>query len=197
METLTLLLVLLVLGLWMLGAYNRLVRLRNNCTSLFTQVEQRARERHGLVDQLAQVLRSVLADQRGQVEIAAAAARQAGQALEATRQRPVRAGAVEQLSRAEEVLDQALSQLDEALRHHVSQQDASPLTPSDAAPITHLAELLTQLDGVQSSTDFARQVYNQAAHDYNAALGLFPTTVVAGLFRFTAVALMPAGRSRS
>lgn len=133
METLTLLLVLLVLGLWMLGAYNRLVRLRNNCTSLFTQVEQRARERHGLVDQLAQVLRSVLADQRGQVEIAAAAARQAGQALEATRQRPVRAGAVEQLSRAEEVLDQALSQLDEALRHHVSQQDASPLTPSDAA----------------------------------------------------------------
>jgi LemA protein len=211
-EILTLLLLLALLGFWMLGAYNRLVRLRNASMSLFSQVEQHARERHGLVEKLAQTLRSVLTEQRDLVEIAAASARQAGTALEATKPRPLRANTMQQLSRTEEVLDQALTRLDEALRRHVAQQasdtDAAapakpatdteePADPAAAHPPPSLAELLTRLDGVQAQNDFARQVYNQAASDYNAALRLFPTTVVAGLFRFEAVATMPLARHRN
>jgi LemA protein len=102
---------------------------------------------------------------------------------------------MQQLSRTEEVLDQALQQLDEVLRRHVAQQ-AGGSDPTADEP-QQLAELLTQLDGVQTQNDFARQVYNQAASDYNTALRLFPTTVVAGLFSFDPVATMPLGRPRS
>lgn len=209
-EILTLLLIAL-LGFWMLGAYNRLVRLRNASINLFGNVEHNARERHGLVEKLAQALRVVLTEHRDLVEIAAAAARQTGNALEATRARPIRTSAMQQLSRTEEVLDQALSRLDEALRRHVAAQ-ASEATPGDTAadPPTPaatpessepaepgLSDLLTRLDGVQIQNDFARQVYNQAASDYNSALRLFPTTLVAGLFRFESVATMPLARPRS
>lgn len=228
MELLILLLFAL-LGFWILGGYNRLIRLRNACTTLFNQVELMARERQRLVDQLARALRIRLIEQRDLVEMAAAAARQTATALDAVRVRPLRVGAIQQLARTEEVLDQAIARLDEALRRHVALQasqtepiamlaastdgePAEPVLPAATEPAPppdstgaqlpaliepSLTELLTRLDSVQVQNDFARQVYNQAAGDYNAALRLFPTTVLAGLFRFEATVSMPMARPRS
>jgi LemA protein len=205
-----------LLGFWMLGGYNRLVRLRNACMSLFGPVEVHARERQTLVERLTRALRIRLIEQRDLVEMAAAAARQTGTALEAVRARPLRVNAIQQLSRTEEVLDQAIAHLDEALRRHVALQasQAEPIavleppppppanaqTPSAQLPALiepSLTELLTLLDSTQVRNDFARQVYNQAANDYNTALHLFPTTVLAGLFRFEPAVTMPLARSRA
>jgi LemA protein len=205
-----------LLGFWMLGGYNRLVRLRNACMSLFGPVELHARERQTLVERLTRALRIRLIEQRDLVEMAAAAARQTGTALEAVRARPLRVNAIQQLSRTEEVLDQAIAHLDEALRRHVALQasqaepvavlEPPPPPPTDAQRSSaqlpaliepSLTELLTLLDSTQVKNDFARQVYNQAANDYNAALHLFPTTVLAGLFRFEPAVTMPLARSRA
>lgn len=215
MEILILLLFAL-LGFWMLGGYNRLVRLRNACMSLFGPVELHARERQTLVERLTRTLRILLIEQRDMVEMAAAAARQTGTALEAVRVRPLRVNAIQQLSRTEEVLDRAVAHLDEALRRHVALQasQAEPVAvleppppppaaqPSGGAQLPaliepSLSELLTLLDSAQVKNDFARQVYNQAANDYNAALHLFPTTVLAGLFRFEPAVTMPLARART
>lgn len=215
MEILILLL-LALLGFWMLGGYNRLVRLRNACMSLFGPVELHARERQTLVERLTRTLRILLIEQRDMVEMAAAAARQTGTALEAVRLRPLRVNAIQQLSRTEEVLDRAVAHLDEALRRHVALQasQAEPVAvleppppppaaqPSGGAQLPaliepSLSELLTLLDSAQVKNDFARQVYNQAANDYNAALHLFPTTVLAGLFRFEPAVTMPLARART
>lgn len=206
---------LAVLGFWMLGGYNRLVRLRNACMTLFGPVEQHARERQTLVERLTRALRLMLIEHRDLVEMAAAAARQTGTALEAVRARPLRVHAIQQLSRTEEVLDQAVAHLDEALRRHVALQvslvkPVAALEPSVSPPDAgsssaqlpaliepSLTELLTLLDSAQVKNDFARQVYNQAANDYNAALHLFPTTVLAGLFRFERAVTMPLARARA
>jgi LemA protein len=210
------LLLFALLGFWMLGGYNRLVRLRNACMALFGPVELHARERQTLVERLTRTLRILLIEQRDMVEMAAAAARQTGAALEAVRVRPLRVNAIQQLSRTEEVLDQAVAHLDESLRRHVALRASQaepvailepPPPPPDATPTStaqlpaliepNLTELLTWLDSAQLKNDFARQVYNQAANDYNAALNLFPTTVLAGLFRFEPAVTMPLARARA
>lgn len=81
---------------------------------------------------------------------------------------------LQQLALAEEVLVATLDDLGLAL------QDVT----SGVGPDPAVSDLLRQRDALQEQIAFSRQVYNQAADEYNRAAALFPTTVVAGLFRF-------------
>ena len=172
-----------VLGLWTLGAYNRLVRLRNSMRTAFAPLASQLRQRHAVALTLAEVSRTRMNEstQGALIDLALTAASQAGRASDHVQLRPLRGDVLQQLAVAEEVLVAALDELGHAL------QDLTSGTGPDPA----VSDLLRQRDALQEQIAFSRQVYNHSADDYNRAVALFPTTLVAGLFGFHAAPEFP------
>jgi LemA protein len=184
---LTLLLIAAVLTFWMLGAYNRLVRLRNVIATVFQGFALQALERTGLVSRLSDLAREHMAERDDLIEAAVQADKALSRALEAARLKPVQPRTVAELGRCDHALALSLDALCASLREHVGYVDTQ-FDPEVQHPVIIVLE---RLAGVLEQTDFARLTYNQAVGDYNAAIRQFPSTVVAALFGFKAAALLP------
>ncbi|HSN32618.1 MAG TPA: LemA family protein [Ideonella sp.] len=167
--------VLAVLLFWAVGAYNRLVALRNAIGAAWTQIDEPLRRRRELLQQLIGLLREPLAAEHAALDAVLAASEQAHAASLAVKPRPGEALAIESLQLAEKVLAGALARLRALLEQHPSEQ-----------PV--LAECRAEIDAIEQKLVFRRQLYNQAAHHYNDAVRQFPTSLLTPLFRFA-----PAG----
>jgi LemA protein len=165
--------VLAVLLFWAVGAYNRLVALRNAIGDAWAQIDAPLRRRRELLPQLVGALREPLAAEHGALDAVLASSEQAFAASLAVRPRPGDAGAIESLQLAEQVLAGALARL----RSLLEQQ---PALLEDAT----LAACRAEIDTLEQKLQFRRQLYNQAAHNYNDALRQFPTRLLRPLFRF-------------
>src|SRR6478672_9626940 len=100
-----------VLVFWIVGAYNRLVRLRNDLVARFGAVDERYRQRQALLERQLELLSGALAAAAPRLEALRAACRQADAAREHARTRPGAAGAVTSLRVAEDILAEARSHL--------------------------------------------------------------------------------------
>jgi LemA protein len=176
-----------LIGFWMLGAYNRLVRLRNIIGSVFQTFALQARERTELVTHLIGLAREHMPERTDLVDAAVAAEQELARALEVARLKPVHPRMLAEFGRSDHALSLSLGILCSSLREHVGYADTH-IDPDAQHPVL---TLLGQLDGVLEQTDFARLTYNQAVSDYNTSIRLFPTTLVAAVFGFEAAALLP------
>lgn len=100
--------VLALLIFWSVGAYNRLVRLRNAITNAFAQIDVQLKRRHDLIPNLVEVARKYLEHERDTFERVTAARNQAIAACDLVRARPGQPGPVKSLALAEEVLASAM-----------------------------------------------------------------------------------------
>ena len=156
-----------VLLFWAVGAYNRLVGLRNALVAGFVSVEAQFRHRHALLLQLADALAPSLADTPQPVEALRAACAQVDAACERASQRPAVLGLVTSLRLAEEILT-----------------DVRRRVPTAALEDPALAELSATLTAGDNTLAFARGQFNTCVDAYNRATAQFPTWLIAGLFRF-------------
>jgi LemA protein len=162
-----------VLAFWMLGAYNRLVRLRQTITAAFALVDAQFKQRHEL---LSGLIDSVLAQSAGADDDAAsldAARRQARVTAERVAQRPANAGRVASLALAEQVLQGTIASV-------VAHAQAHASLPGSA----RIGELLNELTTTQHRLAAASEAFNASALDYNRSIEQFPTRLIAGLFGF-------------
>jgi LemA protein len=162
-----------VLGFWMLGAYNRLVRLRQAVTSAFSQVDAQFGQRHDLLGELVEAATPGLADAPEAVAAVDAARRQARIAAEHAGQRAAGAGRMASLVLAEQVLRTAVSRL-------VTLVKARPALRSDP----RLRDAMQALSTTQHRLAAARDAFNAAVRDYNHGVLQFPTRLIAGMFGF-------------
>ena len=158
-QTLLIALTAAVLVFWSVGAYNRLVGLRNELLRCFAPVDEQFRARHALLQRWAD---SATEAGPAVLESFRAACQQAEAACSHVRASPARAGTLTSLRLAEDILAQARERLPAG---------------ADEALTAALAEADTTLA-------FARRQFNDAAHAYNRAVSQFPTWVLAGLFGF-------------
>jgi len=156
-----------VLIFWAVGAYNRLVGLRNTLVRSFAPVEAQFRHRHALLLRLADALATSLAATPQPVEALRAACAQAEAACQRARGRPGAPGLTTSLRLAEEIL-----------------ADARQRLPSEALADTELASLNAELTAGDNTLAFARRQFNDSVESYNRAVRQFPTWLIAGLFRF-------------
>jgi LemA protein len=163
--------VVAILVFWMVGAYNRLVRLRNDLVARFGTVDERYRQRQALLERQLELLSGALAAAAPRLEALRAACRQADAAREHARARPSAAGAVTSLRVAEDILAEARAHL-----------------PVQALPGTDLPEINTELATSDTALTFARAEFNAAVAAYNDSVRQFPTVLVAQLFSFRAAA---------
>jgi len=176
--------VLAVLIFWGVGAYNRLVRLRNVIGNSFAQIDVQLKRRYDLIPNLVEVARKYAAHERETLEAVTAARNQAKAAADVARSRPAAAGAVTSLAMAEQVLGGAMTKL-------MALVEAYPELKADQS----LRELSEELTSTENKVAFSRQLFNDATLDYNNAAQQFPTSLMANLFGFREAAMLQSTTS--
>ena len=164
-----------VLGFWMLGAYNRLVRLRQVMTAAFTLVDAQLRQRHELLGELIEASVVTLADMPEAADAVDAARRQARVAADHAAKRAASVGRMASLVLAEQVLRTAVS-------HLVTLVKVRPALRNDP----RLREVMQNLSTTQHRLSAARDSFNAAVENYNFGVRQFPTRLIAGMLGFQA-----------
>ncbi len=164
---------LLVLGLWVLGAHNRTTTLKAAVLAGWAALDSVLQDRAQAVAALLQASAEPLASETAAREAVAQALAQAQAAADVVRRAPASADPVADLGKADAVLAAVLVRL-VAL---VEQQPALLARPEVAGP-------LQVLKLVPARTAFARQVFNEAGQAYNDATTQFPTRLLGSLLRF-------------
>ena len=175
---------LALLIFWSVGAYNRLVRLKNVIANVFAQIDVQLKRRHDLIPNLVDAATKYLQHERETLEAVTLARSHARTASEAARLRPASAVAVNALMVAEQALDGSLGRLF-ALR------EAYPELKADET-IQALSEELTS---TENKVGFARQAYNDSVLDYNHAQAQFPALLIARMFGFAPAVMLQATQS--
>ena len=156
------LLAIVVIGLFVIGVYNRLVAYRNRYKNAFSQIDVQLKRRHDLIPNLVETVKGYAAHESKTLESVIAARTQA-----------VAAPTVDARIAAEGQLSQALSRLMVVTEQY----------PDLKANQNFLA-LQEELTSTENKISFARQAYNDAATGYNIRLETFPSNLIAGNFGF-------------
>jgi LemA protein len=156
---LILLALVVLVVLWVIGAYNGLIGLKNKVANAWKQIDVQLKRRHDLIPNLVNTVKGAMDFERGTLE-----------AVIAARNKAVNATGVAATAKAEGELTQALGRL-------FALTEAYP----DLKATGNVAQLQEELTSTENKIGFARQLYNDVATEYNTRQATFPTMLVAGL----------------
>ncbi|HEV8148568.1 MAG TPA: LemA family protein [Gemmatimonadales bacterium] len=157
----TVILVVLVVAvlLWVVGAYNTLVSLKNQVVNAWKQIDVQLKRRHDLIPNLVNTVKGYMNFERSTLESVISA-----------RNKAVAAQGVAQTAQAEGELSQALGRLFALSENYPELKSSS-----------NVLQLQEELTSTENKIGFARQLYNDVATQYNTRQAQFPTSLVAGL----------------
>jgi LemA protein len=164
MSSWILLILIVAVALWIVGAYNGLVSLKNQTANAFKQIDVQLKRRHDLVPNLVNAVRGAMEFEKGTLE---AVIQARNQAVKVNAAGP---GAVKQISQAENALSSALSRLMVVVEQYPQLKATG-----------NIGQLQEELTSTENKVAFARQLYNDTATLYNTKQQQFPTSLVAGL----------------
>ena len=159
--------------MWLVGAYNRLVALRNRFKNAYAQIDVQLKRRYDLIPNLVETAKGYIKHERGTLEAVVAARNAASAANARAAQNPGDAAAMKELSGAETALTSTLGRL-------FAVAEAYP----DLKANTTMMALMEELTSTENKVAFARQAYNDAVMSYNTQRETFPTNMIAGPFNF-------------
>ncbi len=152
-----------IAGGWLVGVYNRLVRLKVRCEDAWASIDVQLKRRYDLIPNLVETVKGYAKHERETLE-AVIRARQAG----------IEAGTVQEQAQAENMLTGALRQL-------FALSEAYPELKANE----NFARLQEELSSTENKIAFARQHYNDSVREYNTRLETFPDNLLAGTFGFS------------
>ena len=159
--------------MWVVGAYNTLVALRNRFKNAFAQIDVQLKRRYDLIPNLVETAKGYIKHERGTLEAVIAARNAASTANVRAAQNPGDAAAMKELSGAEAALTGTLGRL-------FALSEAYP----DLKANTTMLSLMEELTSTENKVAFARQAYNDSVMSYNTQRETFPTNMIAGPFNF-------------
>ena len=152
-----------LLLLYVLGIYNRLVRLRALVKEAFSGITVQLRRRADLIPNLVESVQGYAAHEREVFE-------EVSQARAAT----VNAGSVEATAQADAQMTGLLGRL-------FAVAEAYPELKAN----TNFLQLQDQLSGIETELQGARRYYNATVRDLNSTVQSFPPVLIAGPLGFT------------
>ncbi|GAA4021782.1 LemA family protein [Actimicrobium antarcticum] len=176
-------LVLLVL-FWAIGAYNRLVSMRNQFRNAFSQIDVQLKRRYDLIPNLVETAKAYMQHESQTLEAVILARNQAVTANAQAAADPASAAALQQMASAEGALGASLGKL-------FALSEAYP----DLKANENMMQLTEELTSTENRIAFARQAYNDGVMHYNTALEQFPGSVIATMCAFKPAELLQATES--
>lgn len=161
----------LLFALWVMGAYNGLVKLRNRYRNAFAQIDVQLKRRHDLIPNLVETAKGFMKHERETLEAVIQARNMASSARQGANTED--ASSMGALMAAEGGLGNALGRL-------FALSESYPDLKSNA----NMMQLSEELTSTENKVAFSRQAYNDAVTDYNTQTEVFPSSVIAGMFNF-------------
>ena len=174
---------LLIIGVFLIATYNRLVSLRNRFRNGFAQIDVQLKRRYDLIPNLVETAKGYLKHERETLERVVTARNVAYTASQRVAANPGDAGAMKDLNAAESSLGGVLGRL-------FAVAEAYP----DLKANQNMLALQEELTSTENKVAFARQAFNDAVMLYNTARETFPTNLVAGMFQFQGAELFVLDR---
>jgi LemA protein len=163
----------LMVVMWAVSAYNRLVTLRNRFKNAFAQIDVQLKRRFDLIPNLVETAKGYMAHERGTLEAVIAARNTAVGASAKAAADPGDAGAVRSLMAADAALTGGLGKL-------FALAESYPQLKADQ----NMRQLSEELTSTENKVAFARQAYNDAVMAYNTQREIFPSVVIANFANF-------------
>jgi LemA protein len=179
-----LIVVVLVVLFWAVGAYNRLVSLQNQVKNAFSQIDVQLKRRYDLIPNLVETAKGYMKHERETLEAVIAARNQAVNANVKAAADPSDTGAVRQMATAEGMLSATLGKMF-ALSESYPELKANE----------NMMQLTEELTSTENRIAFARQAYNDGVMQYNTSRDQFPGSIIAGMFAFRAAELLQSTES--
>ena len=165
--------VILLLILWCIAAYNKLVVGRNRVKNGFAQIDVQLNRRYDLIPNLIETAKGYMKHERETLEAVTEARNQAAAAAQAVAGDPTNASAMQALSGAEGSLLGALGKLNVTM-------EAYP----DLKASANMLQVQEELTTTENKVAFSRQAYNDAVMQFNVQRESFPDSIIANMFNF-------------
>ena len=159
--------------LWIIGAYNGLVKLRNRYRNAFAQIDVQLKRRHDLIPNLVETAKGYLKHESETLEAVIAARNAAETAREGIS--PDNAEQMGALMAAEGGLGSVLGRL-------FALSEAYP----DLKANQNMMQFQEELASTENKVAFSRQAFNDSVMSYNNSCQNFPGNLVANNFGFKA-----------
>ncbi len=154
--------VLVRLIAFVIGAYNALIRLRNQVDNSWSQIDVQLKRRHDLIPNLVETAKGYMKHERGTFE-----------AITNARSQAMGAKSVSEASKAEGVLGEALSKFMLVVENY-----------PDLKANQNFLSVQEELTSTENKISFARQSYNDQVLFFNNKIQMFPSNIVANVFNF-------------
>ncbi len=158
---LILLIIAVLIGFYLMGTYNKLVRMRNGAEEAFKSINVFLKQRYDLIPNLVNTIKGYTQYESGTLE-----------KIVELRSRAMNAGGKD--GGAAEL------ELSSALKTVFALAENYP----DLKANQEFLNLQTTLTGLEESIQRARRYYNASARDMNNAVEVFPSNLIAGPFGF-------------
>ena len=155
--------VIVVIALFLIVIYNRLVSLRQVVGQSWSDISVQLKQRHDLVPNLVETVKGYAGHERGTLE-----------AVTQARNAAVAASGPQAQAAAENMLSGALRQL-------FALSEAYP----DLKASQNFQQLQSDLSDLENKIAASRRFFNNAVQEYNAAIQQFPALLIAGSLGFT------------
>lgn len=157
-----LLIIILVIIIWPIGIYNGLIRLHNRVKEAWSDIEVQLKRRYDLIPNLVETVKGYAAHEKTAFENVTQARAQA-----------ISAQGFSNKAKAEDALSNTLKTL-------FAVSEAYP----DLKANTNFLELQRELTDTEDKIQAARRFYNSNVLELNTKTEVFPSNIVAGLFKF-------------
>ncbi len=157
-----LLVVVVLLLLFVISTYNSLVQLRNKVRDQFSQIDVQLKRRADLIPNLVETVKGYAKHEENTLK----------EVIE-MRNKAVNAGSVNEKIAANNELTGALNKL-------LAVAESYP----DLKANENFKELQKDLKDTEDKISYARQFYNDSAMLYNNLVDMFPSNLVASIFKF-------------
>ena len=151
-----------VVGIWLIGMYNGLVRLKNQVKNAWAQIDVQLKRRHDLIPNLVETVKGYAGHEKTTLENVVQA-----------RSKAVSAQGVGAQAQAEGELSSALGRLMVVVEQY-----------PDLKANQNFLSLQEELASTENRIGFSRQYYNDEVMQYNTRIQSVPTNIVAGMFAF-------------
>ena len=157
-----LIIIVVLLALWMMGVYNNLISLRNKVKDQWAQIDVQLKRRFDLIPNLVETVKGYAKHESETLENVVKA-----------RNSYTTAATPEEQMKADGELTQAISKL-------FALSESYP----DLKANTNFQQLQSELTETEDKIQYARQFYNDEVMKYNNKVEMFPSNIVANLFKF-------------
>ena len=173
METLIIIGVLVILVIWIIQMYNKLVGLRNRVRNAFSQIDVQLTRRHDLIPNLVEAVKGYMKHERETLDAVIRARNAAVSGLKQASADPSSGEAIKTLAAAETSLNGTLGRLFALAENY-----------PDLKANQNMMQFQEELSTTENKVAFSRQAFNDAVMRYNDACQRFPSSIIANNFNF-------------